>query len=596
MTTQDRYLKVKELFMMAIGLQKNEQYHYLRQVCGNDPTLLAEVEALILAEEKQHPIDQMEEKFDDIIPQVFPRQQITQNLFSSASARNNDFNLNGKIDDAPANKLHQAKLLSPIFNIKAVGKNMLELGSVINKRYLVESEFSQGGFSLIYLAKDLQLDARSVLIKVMREKIDDDWLETKFFEEVKALSRINHPNVVSIFDYGLMANGRPFFVMELIPGESLENIISKARMGLMPKQALNIIKQIGNALNTVHQLGIYHRDLKPANIIIRKLSEDEEHVKLIDFGIATVKESISAVTTTTSVVGTPTYMAPEQFEGNPSGASDIYALGVIAYELLTGRPPFNITLYKHLKEIVVNLRIMQQKSLMAKPSQLSQNLSLEVDEVLFKSLSFDPQNRYAKPSDFVRALSNALNSVGRDNLSWEKLCSLAKSTNRIWFINEQVRKKVKTKDVSILDGKASQVYKLNTPLSMVLDLKYAGYLLLLAKDSKDSKDSRDSRDSSDKVICLCPSRFAASDRLDNYPLLLPTEGLIYHSLPLNRTKGRKQLLAIISQKPLELTWPSATFNAPMQALTISDIDLLFSKLEVMPPHYWSAFYSYVDII
>lgn len=588
MATQDRYLKVKELFLIVIELPKAERFQYLREACGNDLTLLAELEALILAEEKQHPIDQIEEKFGEIIPQVFLQKQITQDLFSSANAKNDG----GKINDMLIDNLSEVKSLGYIFNIRSI-KNTLELGSIINKRYLVESEFSQGGFSLIYLAKDLQLDARPVLIKIMLAKITSNWLETKFFEEVKALSRINHPNVVSIFDYGLMANGRPFFVMELIHGESLEQIISKSRMGLMPKQALNIIKQLGNALNTVHQLGIYHRDLKPANVMVRKLSEDEEHVKIIDFGIATVKESITATTATNSIVGTPAYMAPEQFEGNPSRASDIYALGVMAYEVLTGRPPFNITTYKNLKEIVTNLRIMQQQSLMAKPSQLNQSLSLEVDKVLFKVLSFDPKNRYAKPSDFVKALSDALSIEKKDSLSWERLCSLAKSTNRIWFINEQIRKIVKTDDVSILDNKASQVYKLNTSLSIVLDLKHAGYLLLLAKDSKNSNNSVDSKD---KVICLCPSRFAASDKLGNYPLLLPTEGLIYHSLPLNKTKGRKQLLAIISQKPLELTWPLATFNVPMQTLTVLDIDSLFYKLESMPHHYWSAFYSYVDIV
>ncbi|KAF0247718.1 MAG: serine/threonine protein kinase [bacterium] len=591
MTTEDKFPKVKELFLIAIGLPKVEQYHYLRQVCDNDPTLLAEVEALILAEEKQHPIDQIGEKVGEIIPQIFPQQQITQDLFSSASSKNNDFNVNDKIDSLSINSPRPLRPLSPIFNIKKVaGKNMLELGSVINKRYLVESEFSQGGFSLIYLAKDLQLNARPVLIKIMLEKIDNAWLEAKFFDEVKALSRINHPNVVSIFDYGLLTDNKPFFVMELIPGESLENIISKARMGLKPKQALDIIKQIGNALSAVHQLGVYHRDLKPANVMVRKLSEDEEHVKLIDFGVATVKESIDATTATNSIVGTPAYMAPEQFEGNPSGASDIYALGVIAYEILTGRPPFNITIYKNLKEMVMSLRVMQQQGLMPKPSQLSQNLSLEVDKVLFKALSFDPNSRYAKAGDFVKALTKALNMVDKDNLSWERLCSLAKSTNRIWFIDEQTRKTVKTKDVSILSNKASQVYKLNTQLSIVLDLKYAGYLLLLAKDSKDSKDSKD------EVMCLCPSQFAASDKLEGYPLLLPTEGLIYHSLPLNNTKGRKQLLAIVSQKPLALTWPLTTFNVPVQALTVSDINLLISKLEALPHHCWSAFYSYVDII
>lgn len=535
MASEEIYQKVKELFLIVAKLPKEEQRNYLKQACGEDFALMGEVEALLLAENKQ--------------------------LFSKQLERLVDLQI-------------------------IVEKHQLSRGLLINERYQIELEIGRGGFSVVYLANDLQLHSRPVVVKEMLGTINStnqNWQETKFFAEIKALTRINHPNVVAIYDYGLINNNKPFFVMELIPGENLRQILTKARTGLSSDQALRIIKQIANALSTVHQLGIYHRDLKPENIMVRQLAE-EEHVKVIDFGIATVKESATSPTFTNSVAGTLTYMAPEQFESKPSASSDIYALGVVAYEMLTGRTPFNINGNTSLKEAVSQLKRMQKQSLITKPSSFNPNFSLEVDEVFVKVLSYEAKDRYFQPQEFVKALDKALATKGKQNIYWEKLCSLAQPTTHSWFINEEVRKKVKNKGSCDLYENLTNTYSLNTKLSMVLNLPSVGYLLLIVKDGE--KDP----------ICLCPSRYIANDELSGYPVLLPTEGLIYNSLPLSDTKGRKQAITIVSKTSLELNWPKATLASPAQNLTSTDINALINKLEHTHAYSWSAFYSYVDII
>lgn len=540
MTQQEKYLKVKEVFLYVAKLPQAEREKYLEEACHGDIDLKEEVEALLLAETEK-----------------------------------NSFEL----------KLTKEIIFQAFLETQSITPDIL-----INNRYQIDSELARGGFSVVYLAKDLQLNSRPVVIKMLLGNVDSsskDWQETKFFSEIKALSKINHPNVVTIFDYGVLDN-KPFFVMELILGENLRQLIDKSRTGLDRERVLHIVKQIANALDAVHKLGIYHRDLKPENIVVRSLSQEQEHVEVIDFGIATLKESSSYSSVISTVAGTLTYMSPEQLEGKTSMSSDIYALGLITYELLTGRQAFNLSGYKNLTESIKKLKELQREVSIAKASQLNPILPPMLDQVLFKAISYEPQNRYKKASEFVNALNVVLTSVVTDvtkpETYWDTLCSMAQTTDNIWFINDRMRKKVKSEGVGILYENTTNTHSLNSQLSMVLDLHKEGYLLLLVKEVE--KDP----------VCLSPSRYVANDELRNYPVLLPTEGLINKTLPFSSTKGRKHIVAIISQVRIDLAWPKATLAMPAHPLALSDIYTLINKLEKMPLHSWTAFYSCLDII
>ena len=592
MTPEDRYIKIKELFLLVADLPKAQQSAYLQQTCGDHPSLIVEIEEMLLTEEQEHPIDHIPAQIGQAMRHALPAQNLSESPLSDSLEYITQCHTNIPHDDDPYASNHPSLFATATHKSRATiqtstEKADLSLGTLIQSRYQIESELGRGGFSIVYLATDLQLNNRPVVIKVMMSKVEDSstsWKESKFFAEVRALTKINHPHVVSIFDYGLLSNGKPFFVMELIPGESLRALINRNRMGLMPATIIRIIKQISNALRAAHALGIYHRDLKPENIMVRQLNEDQEHVKVIDFGIATVKQSANAPTITKSIVGTPAYMAPEQLEGKPSAASDIYALGIVAYEMLTGRPPFNITIYKSLKEVFTNLKRLQQQGTMATPSQLSPHLPPAIDKVILKAMAFQAKDRYAQADELAKALERALGTEADEEIAWEQLCLLAQTTDCIWFIDERLRDNIKTTGFSTINNLATYVHKLHSKLSVVLDLKVTGHLLLLAQESNN------------KILCLCPSRYVARDQLHKYPVLLPTEGLIYQNLPLAETRGRKQLLAIISQTPLAPTWEAPSFPIPAPRLTMADIHKLREKLSQLPPHLWTAFYTSIDII
>ena len=279
------------------------------------------------------------------------------------------------------------------------------INTLLDDRYLIEKELGHGGVGAVYLARDRKLHDKPVVVKVLLEKsMRNTWVVQKFRQEKEALARLNHPGVVAILDTGELDDGKPFIVMEYVDGTSLRNLLKQQPQGMDFLQVASMVKQIGAALTAVHEKKIYHRDLKPENIMLQPLIEDEVQVKIVDFGIAKIKESVVAASTVSggATAGTMVYMSPEQLNGDKiTPASDIYSFGVIAYELVTGRRPFN-------PDTIVQLYDMQREGVRVKPVDLRPRLPQEAQNIILKMLAFDAQARYEKASEVGSALCDAL--------------------------------------------------------------------------------------------------------------------------------------------------------------------------------------------
>lgn len=275
-------------------------------------------------------------------------------------------------------------------------------GVLLKNRYQVEGELGRGGIGVVYLARDTQLMNRRVVVKVLLEDstnaLHNPWFKKKFEQEIEALVRLDHPGIVGVLDAGTMPDGKEFFVMQYVEGASLRTLVN----GQMDfAQVARIVRQIGHALNAAHDKGIVHRDLKPENIMVQ-VGDNEETIKLIDFGIASVKDSqVATSAEKTKVAGALPYMAPEQLRGQPEASSDIWALGAMAYEMLTGRLPF-------YAETLVQLYEMQKRGLQASPRSLRPDITHTVENILFKSMAFDPAERFLKAKDLGEELARAL--------------------------------------------------------------------------------------------------------------------------------------------------------------------------------------------
>ena len=276
------------------------------------------------------------------------------------------------------------------------------IGQTLDGRYFVEKEMGHGGVGVVYLARDRRLMDKCVVVKVLLEKwLQDEWITNKFLHEKEALARVDHPGIVGILDAGELPDGKPFIVMQCVDGVTLRSVLRPEGMSL--GRAARVIEQVADALGAAHEKGILHRDLKPENIMLHLLGGGGEQAKIIDFGIAKVRGSMVAPSTVVSAtVGTIAYMSPEQLSAEPlTPASDIFALGAIAYEMLTGRRPFNPdSQYKMLEAQHAGVRV--------RPQDLRPALSEEAEAVILKSLSFDPQDRYQDAREFGRELAEAL--------------------------------------------------------------------------------------------------------------------------------------------------------------------------------------------
>jgi serine/threonine protein kinase len=275
-------------------------------------------------------------------------------------------------------------------------------GLTLDNRYFIEKELGRGGVGAVYLARDRKLHDKAVVIKILLEKsLQNSWVVQKFQQEKEALARVDHPGVVGILDTGELPDGKPYLVMQFIDGVTLRSLIKPE--GIALESAAELIKQTGRALGAAHDKGVLHRDLKPENIMLQRLGAGEEQVKIIDFGIAKLKDSIIAPSTVTgATAGTVAYMAPEQLSGRAvSAATDVYALGAIAYEIVTGRKPFN-------PETGFELLEMQRGGVRVKPSDLRPSLSEEASQIILRALSFDPKERFQSARELGDALSRAL--------------------------------------------------------------------------------------------------------------------------------------------------------------------------------------------
>ncbi|HTD62013.1 MAG TPA: serine/threonine-protein kinase, partial [Gemmatimonadaceae bacterium] len=215
------------------------------------------------------------------------------------------------------------------------------VGQVVAERYHVLQKLGEGGMGQVYLAEHVRM-ARRCAVKVMSPNLTrDPDAVSRFNREAANASRITHPNVAAIYDFGETSDGLIYLAMEFVDGEPLTKLIQ--RLGALPlARAVNIARQTADALTVAHELGIVHRDLKPDNIMIGRGREGADMVKVVDFGIAKASQNeAQKVTKTGLVVGTPEYMSPEQLAGDKlDGRSDVYSLGLVTFVMLTGKLPF----------------------------------------------------------------------------------------------------------------------------------------------------------------------------------------------------------------------------------------------------------------
>jgi beta-lactam-binding protein with PASTA domain/predicted Ser/Thr protein kinase len=268
----------------------------------------------------------------------------------------------------------------------------VERGMVVDDRYRLDRKIGSGGMADVWLADDTELD-RKVAIKILHDRFaQDSEFVQRFQREAQAAAGLQHPNVVGIFDRGAF-DGTYFIAMEYVDGPSLKDLV---KGGMAPKDAIDFTRQILNAARFAHRKGIVHRDLKPQNVLI----DDEGRARVADFGIARAGEN-SDITATGSVMGTAQYISPEQAQGKPTTPrSDIYSIGVILYEELTGRVPFQ-------GESAVAVALKQVSETPRRPSAINPNVPPALDAVVMRALAKDPDARFKDADAFLKALDAA---------------------------------------------------------------------------------------------------------------------------------------------------------------------------------------------
>jgi serine/threonine-protein kinase len=272
----------------------------------------------------------------------------------------------------------------------------IDLGTVIEGKYRVDALIGRGGMGAVYRARDTRLD-RDVAVKVVRgELVSSIDARERFKREAQLAARLQHPSIVTVFDYGTLQDGSAYLVMEYVRGEDLRARLARGTLDW--KEAVRLLAAVADGVEAAHREQILHRDLKPENVL---LPESGGPPKVLDFGVAKMMaaDSQGTVTAGATIVGTPAYMAPEQIRGGSvDPRTDIYSLGVMAYEMLTGRLPFGAGSF-------VDVAVRQQSD---EPQLDLSSLPERMTGVLRRALSFQPSRRPDTAIAFAAELRQAL--------------------------------------------------------------------------------------------------------------------------------------------------------------------------------------------
>lgn len=266
------------------------------------------------------------------------------------------------------------------------------VGKVIDGRYEIQAKVGEGGMGVVYRARQVSID-RVIALKMLSPQMaaDPNWVQ-RFYNEAKACSRLQHPNTIRMFDFGQTAEGRLFMTMEFLDGTGLRQAIQQGPFS--GQRVIKVLIQCCASLAEAHSIGIIHRDIKPDNVFLLNMPGSPDFVKLLDFSVAKLLQEGDKMHTQAGVVfGTPQYMSPEQGRGLPLDArSDLYALGILAYEMLTGRVPFNDE--NPMSVIQMHLR----NEVPPMPAQIP----YPVQQVVRRALEKDPARRYQSAGEMMQ--------------------------------------------------------------------------------------------------------------------------------------------------------------------------------------------------
>lgn len=288
------------------------------------------------------------------------------------------------------------------------------LNRVFDEKYRLNERLGGGGMGTVYRATHLLID-RPVAIKVLSQRfVGDDTAQLRFRREARAAGRMQHPNAVSVTDFGATTDGYLYIVMELLEGHTLRDVLMR-EAPLDIARAISIMLQTCAAVAAAHEAGLIHRDLKPANIFIAQRPDTLAVVKVLDFGVAKfaveeqADDDYQTLTQVGALIGTPRYMSPEQCSGSGpvTPASDVYSLGIILYEMLSGAPPFNAE-----TPLAIVFRQVSQP-----PPPLPASVPEKLRAIIERALAKDPVKRFANAEEFRHELLSAAEALGLEHPS-----------------------------------------------------------------------------------------------------------------------------------------------------------------------------------